>query len=116
MTMYFMFRYAANFYSLLSEFDPVYLEMQSFLESSLESARLEGEKVIILGHIPVGTSTTVDFSDWFSQLILQYADTVVLHLYGHTHRDFFTLVSIVILYSIKQYISSNHSLLQSHIN
>lgn len=35
----------------------------------------------------------LNFSDWYSNIIVEFADTIVLQVFGHTHRDHFRLVN-----------------------
>ena len=86
------FRYAQNFYALLNEDDPMYDEMKDFMTHTLNNARDSGEKVIIIGHIPPGLYSLDHFSEWLNELMVEYSDIIVLHIYGHTHRDHYTLV------------------------
>lgn len=84
--------YTQNFYTLLNDETVEYNEMKIWLEDTLEKARDEGERVIIIGHIPLGALTLNSFSEWFQQLVVEYSDIIVLQVYGHTHRDHYGLV------------------------
>lgn len=95
--MSFPVSYAQNFYALLNEDESMRYEMMDFMENSLEEARIKGEKVIIVGHIPPGMYSLDDFSLWLNDLMVQYSDLIVLHVYGHTHRDHYTLVGSSLL-------------------
>ena len=90
--MLYPYRYAQNFYALLNEDDPVYYEMRDHMEGVLQAARDSGDKVIILGHVPPGMYSIDGFSLWLNDVMVAYSDVIVLHAYGHTHRDHYTLV------------------------
>ncbi|ELU09883.1 hypothetical protein CAPTEDRAFT_207669 [Capitella teleta] len=83
--------YAQNFYSLLNEDDPVYEEMKVFMKDTLLDAQSAGEKVIVVGHIPPGVFSLDAFAEWLNDVMVQFKDTIVLHVYGHTHNDHYTL-------------------------
>jgi len=70
-----------------------YDRMRTFVENSLRNAATLGEKVILLGHHPPGGSDyIVRGSRWYRQLVLDYADTIVLQPTGHTHYDEFRMI------------------------
>lgn len=33
------------------------------------------------------------FSDWYSNITVEFADIIILQLYGHSHRDHFRLIT-----------------------
>jgi sphingomyelin phosphodiesterase len=71
----------------------------AFIESVLSNAKLNQEKVIVLGHIPYGITDgdaspqcSFAFTKGFTELMEQYSDNVILSAWGHTHKDSFRLV------------------------
>jgi sphingomyelin phosphodiesterase len=87
--------YTENFYNILSieEKSDWLTDMKSFLEDELQKARENGEKVILLGHHPTGSSSTyVVIGRLMVDILLEYGDVIVLHSLGHHHNDFFRLV------------------------
>lgn len=72
--------------------DTVNHEMLDHFTSTLDKAREDGEKVMILGHTSPGLYSLDVFSIWLNEVMLEYSDVITLHVYGHTHRDHYTLV------------------------
>ena len=79
-------------------------EQMKWLESELKQARVSGQRVWLMGHIPPGIdpySTISKFrnvcggqppvmflsSDKMADLMVEYADTMRLGIFGHTHMD-----------------------------
>ena len=50
----------------------------------------------MIGHIPPGFDTLQTYEEFYLNLTKQYRDTIVGHLFGHTHHDEFKLVIIYI--------------------
>ena len=99
------FRYTQNFFALLNDETEVYREMVTWMEDTLRLARQENEKVILIGHIPEGRLTLTSFALWYTDLVIEYSDVIVLHMYGHTHSDDFGLVR----HTTSQYVIIRHS-------
>jgi len=56
-------------------------------------------QVILLFHHPPGGSDYMSSaSRWYSQLVLQYKDIIVLQPCGHTHFDEFRMVCIDLIW------------------
>ena len=51
-------------------------------------------QVIMIAHIPPGDpgSTLKSYDEFYLNLTKRYRDTIVGHLFGHTHHDEFKLV------------------------
>ncbi|EGC32843.1 hypothetical protein DICPUDRAFT_37701 [Dictyostelium purpureum] len=65
-----------------------------WLNSTLASAALAGEKVWVMGHVPPGYNEKYDvfnfhkqFNDEYLFSFGEYADIIPFHIYGHEHTD-----------------------------
>lgn len=78
-----------NFYLLSSmEADPA--GQLAWLEQTLQSAKENHERVLILGHIPLGDiSCYISYTDRYVALLSKYQDLIVGQLFGHKHTDQF---------------------------
>ncbi|CAH1792334.1 unnamed protein product [Owenia fusiformis] len=83
--------YGMNFYNVLNFNSAAYNDSKMFVENSLEAATVANEKVIMVGHHPPG-SVEPTWSKWYNDLMVRYADAVVLQMGGHTHNDHFQLI------------------------
>jgi sphingomyelin phosphodiesterase len=84
------FWYALNFYNILNDGSPELLEMTQWIESTLQKSRDSNEKVIMVLHHPIsGEDVIVTHSRWYSKLVSEYSDVIVLQMAGHTHNDEF---------------------------
>ncbi|KAI0006916.1 putative acid sphingomyelinase [Xylariaceae sp. FL0662B] len=64
----------------------------AWLVSELDAAEKEGERVYIIGHMPMGASDAFhDGSNYFDQIIKRYSPTIAALFFGHTHLDEFEL-------------------------
>lgn len=82
------FWYKSNYwmYEETMESDPS--GMLTWLASELEAAEAAGERVWILGHMPLGSSDAFrDQSYYFDTIIQRFSATVSAVFYGHTHKD-----------------------------
>ncbi|KAH6908590.1 Metallo-dependent phosphatase-like protein [Coprinopsis sp. MPI-PUGE-AT-0042] len=63
----------------------------SFLVAQLQAAEDAGERVWIIGHIPPGGRQDIllDQSNYFSQIINRYSNTIAAQFFGHSHTDEF---------------------------
>lgn len=66
----------------------------AWLRDVLTSARAHSERVLILGHIPPGVLDLSILSTWtavtlsaFSEMVDEFRDVIVGHLWGHFHDD-----------------------------
>ena len=85
--------YLYNFYSLLNHKNPAYTKQTQWIQETLETARRNGEKVLIVGHIPPGIgSTTDEYGDWYYNITNHFSDIIVGQLFGHTHQDHFKVL------------------------
>lgn len=82
------FWYKSNYwlYETTMEHDPS--GMLTWLASELEAAEAAGERVWILGHMPLGSGDTFhDQSYYFDTLVQRFDGTISALFYGHTHKD-----------------------------
>ena len=50
-------------------------------------------QVLLIAHIPPGDTTNhAEYGEFYLSITRQFSDTVVGHLFGHTHTDQFELV------------------------
>ncbi|KIW01898.1 uncharacterized protein PV09_06741 [Verruconis gallopava] len=64
----------------------------AWLVSELDAAEAAGERVWLLGHMPMGAGDALhDGSNYFNQIIQRYDATIAAAFYGHTHKDEFEL-------------------------
>ncbi len=50
-------------------------------------------QVLLIAHIPPGDpSSHAEYGEFYLSIAKQFSDTVVGHLFGHTHTDQFELV------------------------
>ena len=50
-------------------------------------------QVIALSHHPVGGGLRY-YTEWETQVVVEYGDVILFHAQGHGHSDFFNVVSI----------------------
>ena len=85
--------YVYNFYALLNHKNPAYAQHTQWLQDTLATARRNGEKVLLVAHVPPGIiSSTFEYGEWFVNVTLPYSDIIVGQLFGHTHQDHFKVV------------------------
>ncbi|KAF2231533.1 sphingomyelin phosphodiesterase [Viridothelium virens] len=64
----------------------------AWLASELEAAESAGERVWLLGHMPLGTTDVFhDQSEYFDQIIQRFDGTISALFFGHTHKDEFEI-------------------------
>ncbi|KAJ7472599.1 sphingomyelin phosphodiesterase [Mycena latifolia] len=64
----------------------------AFMVDQLQAAEDAGERVWIIGHIPIGGGDiTVDQSNYYDQVLQRYKNTIAGQFFGHTHRDNFQI-------------------------
>ncbi|KAH8680783.1 calcineurin-like phosphoesterase [Xylariales sp. PMI_506] len=86
------FWYKQNFwmYEATMEYDPS--DMLAWLVSELEAAESAGQRVWLMGHMPMGASDAFhDQSYYFDTIIQRYDATIAAVFYGHTHKDEFEI-------------------------
>ncbi|KAI9657708.1 MAG: hypothetical protein M1821_002884 [Bathelium mastoideum] len=91
-TMNTNFWYKQNFwlYEATMERDPS--GALAWLVSELEAAESAGERVWLLGHMPLGTTDVFhDQSQYFDQIIQRFDGTISALFFGHTHKDEFEI-------------------------
>ncbi|KAK7740908.1 hypothetical protein SLS53_004971 [Cytospora paraplurivora] len=86
------FWYKSNFwlYEKTIEHDPS--GMLAWLVTELEAAETAGERVWLLGHMPLGSTDALhDQSYYFDTIIQRFDATISAVFYGHTHKDEFEI-------------------------
>jgi sphingomyelin phosphodiesterase len=64
----------------------------AWLVSELSAAETAGERVWLMGHMPMGASDALhDGSNYFNQIVVRYSATIAAQFYGHTHKDEFQI-------------------------
>ena len=77
-----------NFYLYLQ--DGQYNQQLQWFADTMATAAKNGEKVIILGHIPLVQSAPTELVPWavdYSTLVNEYQDIIMGQFFGHTHKD-----------------------------
>jgi sphingomyelin phosphodiesterase len=64
----------------------------AFLERELIKAQSAGERVLIIGHIPP-EGPLITQINMYERIYRKYSKTIVAHLYGHHHCDYFQAYS-----------------------
>lgn len=86
------FWYKQNFwlYEATMERDPS--GQLAWLAAELEAAEAAGERVWLIGHMPLGTSDSFhDQSEYFDQIVQRFDATISALFFGHTHQDEFQI-------------------------
>ncbi|UKZ47975.1 hypothetical protein TrVGV298_002211 [Trichoderma virens] len=84
--------YTMNFwmYQVMDGPDPD--NQLQWLIEELDSAERNGDRVYIIGHMPMGSSDAFhDASNYFDQVINRYQSTIAAMFFGHTHLDQFEI-------------------------
>jgi sphingomyelin phosphodiesterase len=85
--------YQYNLYTLLNDRTAEYFDQREWMKSTLEEAVRNGEKVVIIGHIPPGDPTTIEsYGEFYVPLVANYSNVIVGQLFGHIHEDLFQMV------------------------
>lgn len=85
--------YAPNFYSFLNDVNPHYKQQWDWMTEQLQLAEQQGEKVLIIGHVPPGDAdNTADYGRLYLNISRRFSETIIGGLFGHTHLDQFQLV------------------------
>ncbi|AEO67682.1 uncharacterized protein THITE_2116556 [Thermothielavioides terrestris NRRL 8126] len=64
----------------------------AWLVAQLDAAEKAGDRVYIIGHMPMGVSDAFrEASNFFDQIVNRYQDTIAAMFFGHTHADHFQL-------------------------
>ncbi len=102
--------YSLNFYSFLNNENDHYKNQLLWIEKQLELAEIDGDKVqsiaqytvrnkpciqvLLIAHVPPGdVSTLSEYGEFYLNITKRFRDTIIGHLFGHTHTDEFKLVS-----------------------
>ncbi|KAL6886765.1 Metallo-dependent phosphatase-like protein [Trichoderma evansii] len=86
------FWYKQNFWMYEKDWESDPSGMFAWLVSQMEQAEAAGERVWILGHMPMGASDTFHDASYYFDLIIQRFDaTIAAVFYGHTHKDEFEI-------------------------
>ena len=79
-----------NFWLVLDWVDP--MNQLDWLNSTLNTAKINNEKVLIAGHIPMPhTSCLVGYSTQYWKIIDEYNEIIIAQFFGHTHEDSFQI-------------------------
>ncbi|KAJ4141143.1 hypothetical protein NW768_000350 [Fusarium equiseti] len=82
-----------------------------WLVEELHAAEKAGERVYIIGHMPLGDRNAFhDQSNYLNQVINRYSSTIAAMFFGHTHRDHFQIT-----YSDGPNKTFNNALLTSYV-
>jgi sphingomyelin phosphodiesterase len=86
--------YSLNLYTLLNGRNPHVARQQTWITDTLELAEKAGERVVMIAHIPPGDpgNTLHEYDEFYLNLTKRFHDTIVGHLFGHTHHDEFKLI------------------------
>ena len=80
--------YVFNFYLMKEWADPA--DELAWLEATLRKSEENGEKVILIGHIPIGTMNCLEsWARRFGSLTERFQHVIRLNLFAHTHREEF---------------------------
>ena len=85
-----------NMYTLLGENQK--MQQWNWLIETLSKSEANGEKVILIGHIPPGRMGLLNekgscYADDYFIITERFKDTIIAHLYGHTHNDEFEMLN-----------------------
>jgi len=83
-----------NFYLLLEENQQQ--TQFDWLTQTLQNSETNGEKVIIIGHIPSGQSIISNYTTYaieYVKIVNRFQNIVVGQFYGHTHDDQFEVMT-----------------------
>ncbi|THU98984.1 sphingomyelin phosphodiesterase [Dendrothele bispora CBS 962.96] len=85
--------YKQNFWLYDSdEFQPDPNDVLAFMVGQLQAAEDAGQKVWVIGHIPLGSEDIMeDQSNYYDQILQRYKDTIVGQFFGHSHKDQFQI-------------------------
>ncbi|KAK7468297.1 hypothetical protein VKT23_002811 [Stygiomarasmius scandens] len=85
--------YKQNFWLYDSdEFQPDPNGVLAFMVEQLQAAEDAGQKVWVIGHIPLGKEDTMeDQSNYYDQILQRYKHTIVGQFFGHSHKDQFEI-------------------------
>lgn len=84
--------YKLNFWLYQAELESDPNGQLAWLISELSSAEAAGERVYIIGHMPLGASDALyDQSNGFDQVVNRFSNTIAAMFFGHTHKDEFQI-------------------------
>lgn len=82
-----------------------------WLVEELHAAEKAGERVYIIGHMPLGDRNAFhDQSNYLNQVVNRYSATIAAMFFGHTHRDHFQIT-----YSDAPVKTFNNALVTSYV-
>lgn len=86
------FWYKQNFWLYEKEMERDPSGQLAWLAAELEAAEAAGERVWLMGHMPLGSTDAFhDASEYFDQIIQRFEATISAVFYGHTHKDEFEI-------------------------
>lgn len=84
--------YKENFWLYETDMETDPSGQLAWLVSELSAAESSGERVWLMGHMPMGSGDALhDGSNYFSQIVNRYSDTIAALFFGHTHKDEFEI-------------------------
>ncbi|RDW63867.1 sphingomyelin phosphodiesterase [Coleophoma crateriformis] len=87
-----MFWYKQNFWLYQATMDRDPSGQLAWLVTELEAAETAGERVWLMGHMPLGTTDAFhDQSQYFDQIVQRFDGTIAAMFFGHTHKDEFEI-------------------------
>ncbi|KAG4439668.1 hypothetical protein IFR05_004865 [Cadophora sp. M221] len=105
------FWYKQNFWLYEATMDRDPSGQLAWLVTELEAAESAGERVWLMGHMPMGSSGAFhDQSQYFDQIIQRFDATIAALFFGHTHQDEFEVA-----YSTPATPSANTAVMVSYI-
>jgi sphingomyelin phosphodiesterase len=82
--------YKLNFWLYEKEMESDPNGQLAWLINELSDAEVAGDRVYIIGHMPMGHSDAFyDGSNGFDQIVNRYSNTIAAMFFGHTHKDEF---------------------------
>ncbi|KAJ7500301.1 sphingomyelin phosphodiesterase [Mycena galericulata] len=87
------FWYKQNFWLYDSDvFQPDPNGILAFMVQALQAAEDAGDRVWVIGHIPLGKEDTLqDQSNYYDQILQRYKNTIAGQFFGHSHKDQFEI-------------------------
>lgn len=87
-----MFYYTDNFWMYEKDWETDPSGQLAWLVDELDDAETAGQRVWIIGHMPMGSSSAFhDGSNYFQQIVDRYDATIAAMFFGHTHKDEFEI-------------------------
>ncbi|UKZ46180.1 hypothetical protein TrVGV298_000379 [Trichoderma virens] len=105
------FYYRMNFWLYQEDIEQDPDGQIKWLVSELDAAEKAGERVYIIGHMPIGESDAFHAgSNYIDQVVNRYSSTIAAMFFGHTHVDHFE-----VSYSDYSKQDASHAVMASYI-